>query len=234
MSLLKTYLPKANRSRRLIINGWIRKLEKKYNLNNIPIVIQLLCIVYFNDYDEFAECGSRIIISSDKRMITHDTMTHACDSHCFGSLQISSLSNDTIYKWDIQITKLNPVSCWNIMIGVSSKFKLQKSIPWGDIHVRAALEYAYSDNGDILSNHNRFLWKKYGNPSVENDIISVELDLNKQQIRFYINDKDQGIAYENIKTGKDIKYRFVVGALIEGAQLTLINFTKKYVSINKK
>ena len=117
MSLIKKYLTKANRSQRLIIKGWIRKLQRQYNLQNIPTVIQSLCIVYFNDYDEFAECGSRIHISNDKRVMTHLGITHSCDCHCLGSLKIPSLSNN-IYKWDVELTKLLPSKCsfYNIMI----------------------------------------------------------------------------------------------------------------------
>ena len=231
MSFIKKYLCKANKLQRLTVTGWVKQQQQILDLPNIPLPLQSLCIVYFNEYDEFEECGSFIKISEDKKSITK-TLTIICNAHCFGALQIPSLYNNRIFKWDIQINKMAHGSptrdVSDVMIGVSSKQNVENKKINFHSYIRKALDYAYTDTGQILIVDTPYLeWKNYGDTAGKDDIISVELDLNKSQIRFYINDKDQGIAYENIKKGKDISYRFVVAASYKDTELTLINFTTR-------
>ena len=49
----------------------------------------------------------------------------------------------------------------------------------------------------------------YGCNSVENDEITMSLDLNKYEISYMINDKDLGVV--DVEIGKDTDYRLAVG-----------------------
>ena len=73
-----------------------------------------------------------------------------------------------------------------------------------------------------------------GNPLIDiladgvhpNDIISLRLDLKKREFRIFINDKDQGIAYngQNINIDDDIEYRLAITMCDSGDCVEIINF----------
>lgn len=235
MSLFKKHLPKANQRQKDSVKGWIRNEQKLNKLWNIPSLIQSLCIIYFNEYDELSteNCGALVDISNDKTSITKRE-TNLSNLYCFGTLRIPSLNNNNIYRWDVQIIKWTPGvhGFDNAMIGVSSRTKLWKSPGTNLTPYCRALEYAYGDTGKIMNpawySRTRDRWSDYGDKAKENDIISVELDIGDSTVRFYVNDKDQGIAYKDIKKGEDIQYRFIFGALCDGTELKLMNFTTRY------
>ena len=236
MSLIKQYLAKANKSQRLAVESWVRIQHKILNLHYIPFAVQSLFIIYYIDYDEFADTGSNITISNDKKMAKQNALPPTLlNIHCFGSLIIQSLNNNNVYRWDLKITKLNPESYYNIMVGVSSKFKFRicMQLPTPQISMSHVIEYTFAD-GAYIYDESVWKWKNYGHRAMENDIISIELDMGRSQVRFYINYKDQGIAYKDIKKGKDIKYRLAVGALSIGTEIRIINFRTRYREIDHK
>ena len=60
----------------------------------------------------------------------------------------------------------------------------------------------------------------------ENDLVSIELDLDKKTIRFYLNSVDQGIAYRNVGCGDNVKYRLCVILYGSGSSVEIVGFTK--------
>ena len=60
---------------------------------------------------------------------------------------------------------------------------------------------------------------KYGIPCVEGDIIEMELDLNNLTIKYIINGKDYGIAFNNIE---NCNYRAAVTIDGGGSSITLL------------
>ena len=52
--------------------------------------------------------------------------------------------------------------------------------------------------------------------------------MKKKQLKFLINDKDQGIAFENIKSDKKIVYKLAVSFLNNDVSVQLIKFARLY------
>ena len=52
----------------------------------------------------------------------------------------------------------------------------------------------------------------------------MHLDFCKVQIKLIINGRKQRIAFHNVKTSKDIKYRLVVSLVNAGDHVEVLNF----------
>ena len=63
-------------------------------------------------------------------------------------------------------------------------------------------------------------WEKYG----KGDKIKIVLNLENVTIKFYKNDIDLGIAYENIQKSKDLKYKLAVYLHWRQDSVSIINF----------
>ena len=75
--------------------------------------------------------------------------------------------------------------------------------------------YFYSATGCVLTLSKKrkdifSWWGRYGKASMSGDCISIYLNLDTKELGFKINGEDQGVAFEDIKNGADIKYRLVV------------------------
>ena len=60
------------------------------------------------------------------------------------------------------------------------------------------------------------------------DTVSIYLDLIKKELKYFINDIDQGIAFNDIPNDKNINYRLAISIYSKGDIVEIINFTKKY------
>ena len=58
--------------------------------------------------------------------------------------------------------------------------------------------------------------------------MSIHLDLIKKELKYFINNIDQGIAFNDIPNDKNINYRLAISMYAEGDAVEIINFTKKY------
>ena len=56
--------------------------------------------------------------------------------------------------------------------------------------------------------------------------VLIRLDLKHGEIRFSLNGIDQGIAFKNIKQGKDIKYRLVGKMYHKEASIEIVQFCR--------
>ena len=68
--------------------------------------------------------------------------------------------------------------------------------------------------------------EKYGRDWNDGDEISINLDLKQGNIRLSINGDDQGVAYDNIKQSKSIKYRLFVSLYSVKDCVELLNFSR--------
>ncbi len=111
-----------------------------------------------------------------------------------------------------------------ICIGISSTVNNNKDFAM----FPNGFHYVYLNNGNKYQNNvvggN---WTNYCNSCGVNDKIGILLDLKKDEIKFSINDIDQGIAYKNIKKDKNIKYRLMVSLCLLGAVVEIVKFSKK-------
>ena len=79
--------------------------------------------------------------------------------------------------------------------------------------------YAYISNGYKASDVD----KEYGEKFNVNDIVTMMADIGKKQIRFSVNGKHQGIAFDNIDFGS-AKYKMAVYTSDTNIKIKLIEF----------
>ena len=94
--------------------------------------------------------------------------------------------------------------------------------------------YAMDIDGDKVSNVNGFVkfetyHDKCWDGIKESDTITLELNLLKKTISSYINDEWKGIAFENIKTGADMKYKLAVFLVTEDDSCSIIDYHEEYL-----
>ena len=77
--------------------------------------------------------------------------------------------------------------------------------------------WIYSDGSPITQNFG----KQYGK---KGSILIMELNLKMKQLRYYIDGVCPGAAVENVRTGKDIKYKLAVSMFDADVIMQIINF----------
>ena len=156
----------------------------------------------------------------------------------YGSLLYSLLTtqlDQLIYQWDLKINFLtyeydncpddeDGVTC----IGISNAITPNKYFA-DDYDNFYLYDHVYESDGTKYDNSAGLpnCWWFYGINEYGykvNDIVSIHLDLHEKTVSFSINNQDQGIAYKNIKKGKDLKYKFVASVLTGGTHVQLIDF----------
>eukprot|EP01084_Bolivina_argentea_P201177 343917_1 len=175
-----------------VVFGWIRNVEKLLN-SHIPMMISSICTLYYWEDEMFVMVANDVQISpTDNKCIQKNVFTSNFDNSSYGSKEISSISNCN-YRWDIKILKANT---GHVRIGLSSI-----QTPNKHFMNTFGINYVYWSCGLLYGRNTEFgPWKKYGIKFGTYDKISILLDLQKKQIRFLVNDIDQGIAYTNVQT----------------------------------
>ena len=187
-------ITKIDNRTKLIVNGYIR-LETKYH---IPSLIIHIIIWYFWMNERFSICGSTMKINCDGDIVR---ATKALRNTAYGTVFID-MNIPLICLWRIKILKYQyeKYSQYHIFIGISSTN-------------REYLNYGYQQSRYNHGSYNTMgcIQKKgmakprtFGQSFKENDIISMELNTMNKTLKFYKNDKSQGIAFTNIPT----KYKY--------------------------
>ena len=210
-------LSKIDKRTKYSVHGWIRNKEKSLGLTTIPSMINAICILYFRDDEIFNVINGAVKLSENKKIITSLAGDFAFLIKAFynyGIMEIVPTSN-LVYQWDLRIVKCTENDC--IYFGITST---KSEELFGDGH-----HYAFKNGGEKTKTDEK--WKSYGEEIRTGDIVSINLDLKKAQIKLIINGKDQGIAYENVDKSKDIKYRLFVTLLFKNDCVEILNFSKQ-------
>ena len=220
MSLLAR-LNHVKQGTKLTVYGWIREAETELSIDNIPPLISALCILYFDEDEIFEFTGKGVIISDNKKCISSGRGSGflSLSNQNYGSIQIPSMSG-AVCQWDIRINKMRQIV--SIFVGISS---LVTPDPKEPLHTDGGHHYLIHDSDRKYNNGAR--WIPYKAVFAEGDKVSVRLDLTKRQIRFYVNDEDQGVAYYDIVTKNNVTYRLMIslGVFVEAE---ILNFTRFY------
>ena len=213
MSLSKI-LSNTDQNTQYAVYGWIRIHEKALNVGHIPVMISAICIMYYRKDDIFEIAASGIKILSNGRIITRIGKEGFGFSNVYGLHKIQTDDdNQKVYQWSLRMNKVKDDS----VFGLCSKVFL------GSASFRS-WEYIYNQNGDVDDRVNGEYTRKYGDKLKEGDILTIELDLNHSQIKYFVNGNDKGIAFKNIKRGKDIKYRLQIALCSVGSEVEIISY----------
>ena len=202
-----------------LVAGHNRRINKKLGscnlFQNIPIMIDSLCILYYFEIDYFAIIPTvGIELSNNKQSIINTIGGYRYGGA--GSVIVSSTEKFN-GKWSVRIDEC---ASGRVTIGLSSSIKYQIE----PVHYARDPHYAY--NG-----YKGYKWSTsgctaYGKQLRTNDILDIHLiiDGDNQQVMFYKNKENLGVAFDEIETGHDIKYRLAVSICTKGDKVSIIDF----------
>ena len=72
--------------------------------------------------------------------------------------------------------------------------------------------------------NNKF--SEYGDRCGSNDVVAMEVNFSEQSIIYFINDRSQGTAFENIKKDKNVYYKLAITLQEPHDGCSLIKFQK--------
>eukprot|EP01084_Bolivina_argentea_P117131 208069_1 len=216
MSLVKRQT--VDQDTKYLVYGWIHETEKLLQLkNNISNLIIELCVSFFHlsiVNERFSIYDPEYVnVSEDKKTVTQISFNNTYCS--FGINQIPTINNRSKYEWDIDIKHMDTrtiISSRMIFIGISSLshmntkrrlsgynyvYQIFTSMTGGCTFARSFLD-------------RKTKTKSYGKIYETGDKVTICLDLEKKELSFKLNGDDQGVAFDDIKVGPEIKYRLIV------------------------
>ena len=158
-----------------------------------------------------------IQLSNDKQTITNIMKGFRYSG--VGAVIVSSTEKKFNGKWSVRIDKC---PSGRVTIGLSSSIKDQ----YGPLHGSNHPHYAYNGYVGYKWNKRSQFGEPYGKPLRTNDNLDIHLiiDGDVQQVIFYKNGENLGVAFDKIETGNDIKYRLAVSICDEDDKVTITDF----------
>ena len=218
-----------NKKSKLIVCGYIRSQHKLlFESNqhplfqNVIISLQALCTLYYHSYDYFDLVHFAMILSQDGQTLTRPTISgnNFANSN-YGKAIIPSM--DTfISRWYLKMEHLTN----SFIVGVSSR-PFIKGL--GFTSNNNNYHYAFYVNGEYkLKRYENLTFEgtRYGSRLNNDFILCLELNLKNKTISFYINGVNQGVAFNHIATGDDIKYRFSITLGYCDNSVSIVKFTQ--------
>ena len=70
-------------------------------------------------------------------------------------------------------------------------------------------------------------YHQYGEQFDKGDVVRMELDMTGKSISFYINDKSQGVAFDNLQFPPDRVYNLAIYGHDKNCSIQLLSFTQQ-------
>eukprot|EP01084_Bolivina_argentea_P008730 16335_1 len=204
----------------LIVFGFIRQFEHLL----IPPAIFNMCLKYYYYGLYFDKCSKHIKISGEcNETVTVNKGKSNINCKYLGASVYGQIWFDSMCE-KIIICKFQvnqSVEECDMVIGITSSIAT-----FGDyFSILDANWYAYLNAGYKMCNPSEI--RPYGQMFLTNDTVTMILNLSTSTLSFEINDKPQGIAFDNIVKGKDIKYKIAVSAWNNSDSVSIIDFKIK-------
>ena len=208
---------KKNR-RELLVYGYIREIEKTFQIRNIPQDINDLIYLFqkYSDewsidysHEDYTIFPSNLITASGKRSIT-----------AFGSHVVS----EGKFVWRIKIISLvysdDNMTCYPPYVGIieDKEAYIKKYIDDSNFeeygYQLSTLPSFYGVTRDLIS-------QPHGRWNNENDVLEIELDLDELTLKFVINDDRDNVS--GFKKIKKARYRLALNVLeVNSAKFELL------------
>ena len=206
-----------------LVYGYIRRFTE------IPSPIIDICILYHSIGDYFKIAGKNISISGVNRNIITKKKATDWFNMSYGSLWINSMTK-YIVRWTFKIQNIgyqydvryNDKIFNDIDIGIITKDTTIDSSCWKNHNIG----YFWSMHQRNIIHKGLTIQEQYGKLKyiAKGNIITMQLDLKKNKLIYYINDKSLGNINTKIQTGPSIQYKMAVTLAKKNCKLTLENF----------
>ena len=182
-------------------------------INCVPSVILHLCMIYYMTTEHFILHDS-ISLNDEKTIIK---ATKQGFKTIYGNIKISNYY-PTIYKWCFKIIAKRDAIC----IGIDSSNKKYIDNDFSSPNVNSNPFYAYYNGGLKYGHKISFNGEKYADPWGVGNKIKMELNTKTKTLKFYVDNKDQGIAFYGIDFGR--KYNMAVFMYAQFDSVQLLDF----------
>ena len=224
-------IKKIDERTKIIVLGYIRLCQKLLSSKNnpyynIPELINYLCIIYYHHSEYFTKHGQFIQLNQNNDTITRILKVSNTDNSVYGNILIDAAVNlNIIYSWTFKIIESSLM-----FIGIDSSNK--KHIGGDFSFFNGDYFYAYG-GGDGIGNHGWIysqitLEEEYGDNLKINDELRMELNTKNSTMRYFINNIDQGIAFQDIDFDDNKKYYMAI-CLTSSSKVKLIDFNQTYI-----
>ena len=196
-----------------LISGYIHQYEKKFTVI-VPELVVFYCILFYHQFEFFTAHGYNISLSDNATTATctqRDTFTHTV----YGNIDIKKSLN-AILIWTIKIVKIGSgvvdIDCEDLYLGIDSS-KNKENINSDFCGLSSSIYYAFgtdqarwtnvacADSGPSEEPQTDFdRYDIYGDHLKDGDVVKMEINTDKEYLKYYINDEDLGIAYQDIFT----------------------------------
>ena len=203
-----------------LIHGYIKDVILKQNeCSTIPPLIVYTIVAYYWITEYFHVIPGSVSLSDNKKKLTSISFGRLNTS--FGRTIIDSTCHN-IYKWKLKIINSSTKRQTCVMIGIStaSDSEATSCFTWSN----TAMYYAYNGYNGMIYRQGIIRTRSYGKTFTGGDIVGIDLNLSKKQISFTVNDKDQGVAFETIKSEEDLKYRLAISFYETDDSVELMSF----------
>lgn len=237
-SLMKR-LANINQTDKDVTFGYMRRAQKSYKCLNIPIALSHICLLYFYQFDYFAECGLNMKINEGKDIVTN---TGGDGSTGYGALHIANdpYSSAFIYQWQFAVLPYKKTTIQGfVAIGIADHNYTNLGKEWygnSDDNIHIAL----NDDGlitrtlyyDRIKNNYRFAqcWEYGPSGFAANDVVIITLDMKMKKLEFVVHTKTGTFVSGKKLTvrfeGNDWKYRVAIFADDYGAAVQMLKFEK--------
>ena len=200
----------------LLVNGYVRQCQHTV-IQLIPDVLIWMIYEYFV-YGLFGKHSSNIWVHGDDKQYATALTGKRC---CVYGYDLLDSTSDKLITYEIKFnTRLD-----GTVIGITNNSKNTEASVFNKDS--SHIYYGYDNEGDKYSTDKNEYGTEYGREYGKRDIVKMELNLSKRTIEFYVNDECQGIAFDDIKVGDDIKYKLVIEFWVRDGSCKIINFTEK-------
>ena len=218
----------------LTVAGYIRRMQSiDYKKEQMPLdIVSLICMYYCN-VEYFTKHGSSIRLNEEKTLATVNSNDIYTQGSVFGNYPIKARDN-VKYEWRFEIKEMGTF----VGIGIDSSNRkfvekyfydgYNNKSPWYAYEIPRSIANEWNlkyNNGYKYCNQKRDV--AYGYTGNKHDIIKMELNLknDNKTLKFYHNEKDCGIAFDNIVGYGHITYYLAI-YLQNGSAIKFIDFKK--------
>ena len=223
-----------------IANGFIRAsqsliINDNHPYYNIPSLVFVITVLYYYNPEYFTIHGQFIKLNKDKDTVTLTNEYSFISGTAYGNVIIDKRSKGS-HIWTFSVVKPDCSGQGEMTIGIDSS---RKKFADDCMYVSHRKEYAYygyvsfNDGDDActaIRTYNAKLDHKhyeceYGviYSDTESEV-KMELNMRNRTLKYYVNDTDQGIAFDNICFQNDEQYTMVVCLAYEVMSVQLTNY----------
>lgn len=218
---LKLLQQRPNRNFESLCFGFCRQISSKM-LPDAVIPIIIVFALHSDRWDP-EHIGSKLTISG----INGDIITTKAEGYqsAYGSNNVSSGR----HLWTLKILKfvhnsLKGDAWWRLTVGVVDASKESPTELYFSLnrYEFVCVAYITRTDSDLQSQLGLNSDNKYGRVCKEDDIIGIDLDMDRKTLSFLINGENQGVAFKDVDAQKEFK--LAVSLTGKGTCLQLVSY----------